>query len=100
MKRKMGTDEDRQQVSGLLKTKKEGWRLERLVALKMGFSPENMLAGISEAIGRDIMTIQRWFKTYREEGLGVVLKRHYKGRTACGLAFRWAPVFDGVLVVR
>ena len=47
----------------------------------MGFTPENTLAEISEVIGRDVMTIQRWFKTYRKEGLEVVLKRHYKGRT-------------------
>lgn len=77
----MGTDEDRQKVAGFLKTEKEGWRVERLIALKMGFSAENTLAEISEVIGRDVMTIQRWFNTYRKEGLEVVLKRHYKGRT-------------------
>jgi hypothetical protein len=65
----------------LPKTEKEGWRVERLIALKMGFSPENTLAAISEVIGGDVMTIQRWFKTCRKTGLEAVLKRHYKGRT-------------------
>ena len=65
----MGTDEDRQRVQQLLTEEKEGWRKERLIALKMGFGTENTLDEISEVTGRSVPTIQRWFSFYRQGGI-------------------------------
>ncbi len=81
MKRHMGTQEDIERVKGLLVKERSGWRKERLIALKMGFSPEDTLGDISEVTGRSIPTIQRWFDQYRREGLSSVLTRNFKGRT-------------------
>ncbi len=64
-----------------LVSERSGWRKERLIALKMGFCPDNSLGQIAEVTGRSIPTIQRWFDQYRQEGLGAVLKRRFKGRT-------------------
>ena len=75
----MGTDEDRERVKSLLRKEKSGWRKERLIALKMGFNPQNTLEQISESIGRSVPSIQRWFSTYRKEGIDALLKRAYPG---------------------
>ena len=58
---------------------KLGWQKERLIALKMGFNPDNSLEQISEAVGRSIPSIQRWFDKYRSEGLDALLTRNYPG---------------------
>jgi len=39
-----------------------------LIALKMGFCPDNSLGQIAEVTGRSIPTIQRWFDQYRQGG--------------------------------
>ncbi|MGE9294906.1 MAG: transposase [Puniceicoccales bacterium] len=39
----MGTDTDRERVKELLKIERSGWRKERLIALKLGFSEDNSL---------------------------------------------------------
>ena len=79
MKRHMGTEEDRRRVDDLLKTEKEGWKRDRLIALKMGFSPDNSLEAIASMIGGSKATLQRWFDTYRSEGLDASLVRNYAG---------------------
>lgn len=81
MKRYLGSDEERERVKSLLLKEKEGWRKERLIALKMGLSSFNTLEQISEATGRSVPTIQRWLSRYRKEGLEALLRRDYKGRT-------------------
>lgn len=81
MKRYMGDSRDREKIKEMLCKSVAGWEKERLIALKMGFSPENTLIQISDAIGRDTRTIQRWFTKYRKEGLNGVLNRNFKGRT-------------------
>ena len=81
MRRYLGTDKEREQVKSLLLKEQEGWRKERLVALKMGMSACNSLKHISDATGRSVATIQRWFCCYRKEGLEGLLKRGFKGRT-------------------
>ena len=78
MRRYLGTDEDRRRVAQMVLSEKLGWRKERLIALKMGFSADNTVAQISEVTGRSVPTIQRWFTTYRDRGLEAVLQRGSK----------------------
>lgn len=80
MKRKLGSIEDRKKVKVLLKECTEGWKKERLIALKMGFNSENTLDVIAESIGKDRQTIQRWFVKFRKEGVEGLLSRTYTGR--------------------
>lgn len=61
MRRHMGTEEDRSRVRELLKSEKLGWNRDRLIALKMRFSPENSLEAIAETVGSSVSTVQRWF---------------------------------------
>lgn len=75
----MGTEEDRSRVRELLKSEKLGWKRDRLIALKMGFSPENSLEAIAETIGSSVSTVLRWFGQYRDQGLEASLKRNYGG---------------------
>lgn len=75
----MGTEEDRSRVRELLKSEKQGWKRDRLIALKMGFSPENSLEAIADTIGGSAATVQRWFRLYREDGLEASLRRNYGG---------------------
>ena len=58
----MGTEEDRSEIAGRLRTEKQGWRRERLIALKMGFCPGN-------SVEASAPTVQRWFAAYRKGGL-------------------------------
>lgn len=74
----MGTDKDRERVRSLLKSERSGWRKERLIALKLGFSEENTLEQISQIVGRSTATVQRWFAQYRRGGLDSVLSRGYE----------------------
>lgn len=60
MRRHMGTEEDRSRVRELLNSEKEGWKRDRLIALKMGFSPDNSLEAIADTIGSSVATVQRW----------------------------------------
>ena len=76
-RRNLGTPEDRHRVRSLLKDANEGWRKERLVALKLGFSAENTVDEIAEIVCRNRATIQRWFKQFRQGGFNAVLKRDY-----------------------
>lgn len=79
MLRYMGTEEDRVKIKKRLKKRCEGWEQERLIALKMGFEPQNSLDAIGEVVGRHRITIQRWFDCYRKEGLQAVLRRKFSG---------------------
>lgn len=81
MKRYLVDDKERERVKVLLLKETEGWRKERLIALKMGMSSFNSLDMIADVTGRSISTIQRWFKLYRREGLEALLERKYTGRT-------------------
>lgn len=74
----MGNDKDCERVRSLLKNERSGWRKERLIALKLGFSEENTLEQISEIVGRSTATVQRWFAQYRRGGLDSVLSRGYE----------------------
>lgn len=76
-KRHLGTPEDRHHVRKLLKGADEGWRKERLIALKLGFSSENTLEDIAEVVCRDRATVQRWFRQFKQGGFNAVLKRNY-----------------------
>lgn len=75
----MGTDSDRRRVQALLKTETEGWRMQRLIALKLGFDSGKSDAEIVEAVGRSKATLHRWFAHYREGGVDAVLQREYQG---------------------
>ena len=76
-KRNLGTPEDRHHVRILLKDADEGWRKERLIALKLGFSTDNTLEDIAEVVCRDRAPVQRWFKLFKQGGFDAVLKRNY-----------------------
>jgi len=80
MKRNLCNMKDGKRVNSLLRAEKEGWRKERLIALRMGFSSSNTLETISGILGRDKATIQRWFTLYRRSGLEGLLNRTHKGR--------------------
>lgn len=81
--RKIGSSEERRAIRELLKTESEGWKKERLIALKLGMNPNRTLDEISNTVGRGTATVQRWFSIYRESGLDGLLKRGYgKGRPA------------------
>ncbi len=77
MRRHMGNDEDHSRISELLKSEKQGWKRDRLIALKMGFSPGNSVKAIAATIGSSVPTVQRWFDRYRERGLEAALTRNY-----------------------
>jgi len=81
IKRYLGSEEERERVKDLLLKETEGWRKERLIVLKMGFSRFNTLEKIADATGRSVPTLQRWFSRYRKEGLDGLLTRGFKGRT-------------------
>ena len=76
--RHMGTQEDRHEVRDRLKREQVGWRKERLIALKLGFSPENKLEAIADVVGRDRATVQRWFHRFGQGGFEAVLQRNYQ----------------------
>lgn len=85
MRRQMGTDKDRERVKSMLKGNCSGWRKERLIALKLGFSEANTLEQIAEVVGKGTATVQRWFDQYRQEGLDAVLSRGYEASGRKGL---------------
>ena len=76
----MGTDKDRRRVQALLKRERQGWRMQRLIALKLGFDSSRSDAQIVAAVGRSKATLHRWFALYRQGGLDAVLRRDYQGR--------------------
>ncbi|MET3870357.1 IS630 family transposase [Puniceicoccus vermicola] len=76
-RRNLGDEADRQRIKVLLKGKNSGWRQARLIALQMGFNPENESSEIAEIVGVSKPTVNRWFKQYKEEGLDKVLTRGY-----------------------
>ena len=59
-KRKLGTQADRDRVRLLLKKEQDGWRKDRLIALKLGFDPARRLDEIADTVGRDRSTYCRW----------------------------------------
>lgn len=78
MKRRyMGNQEDREKIKVLLKQSNPSWLTTRLIVLKMGFNPDNSGEKISDETGVSIPTINRWFSTYRKQGLNAVLVRDY-----------------------
>ena len=77
----LGTDADREEVGRLLRQEQPGWLKERLIALRMGFSPENSMAFIAQCIGRSPATVRRVFEAFRKGGIGLVSSRQFKGGT-------------------
>jgi transposase len=79
--RKLGSTEERQTIGERLKSEPEGWKKERLIAVKMGMDPNRTLEEISRTVNRGAATVQRWFAIYKQSGLKGLLKRGYgKGR--------------------
>lgn len=77
----LGTDADREEVGRLLRQEQPGWLKERLIALRMGFSPENSMAFIAQCIGRSPATVRRVFEAFRKGGIALVSSRQFKGGT-------------------
>jgi len=99
--RNLGTQSDRERVRSLINNEKDGWRKERLIALKLGFDPARRLDDIAETVGRDRSTVQRWFKRFKEEGFDGVLERDYsEGRPSTCDEEVWAYLKDGLTAER
>ncbi|MGE9296683.1 MAG: IS630 family transposase [Puniceicoccales bacterium] len=62
-----------------MKTETQGWRMQRLFALNLGFDSRQRDEDIVEAVGCSRATLHRWFAAYRKGGLDVVLRREYEG---------------------
>jgi transposase len=63
----------------MLEKEPPGWRRERLLALKHGLEGEMGLEEIAQAVGRARSCIQRWFDTYRKQGLEGLLRKEHAG---------------------
>ena len=60
-------------VTRRLNPEPPGARRERLLAVQMGLQDELGLARIAQAVGRSRATIQTWFDTYGQGGVGALL---------------------------
>lgn len=70
-----GDAADLRKIKILLKENHPGWKRTRLIALKMGFNPENSYAYIGENVGVSEASVKRWLTAYRQGGLEVALQR-------------------------
>ena len=78
-RKKIDRTSQAQSALELLEKEPPGWRRERLLALKHGLEGEMGLEEIAQAVGRARSCIQRWFDTYREQGLEGLLRKEHAG---------------------
>lgn len=58
-----------------VKSEKEGWKRERLLAVKHGLEGELNLEEIAQAVGRSRSQVQIWLDLFREKGVAGLLSR-------------------------
>ena len=81
-KRKLGSDNDRDEVKRLIKKETEAWKLQRLTAVRMGMNSSMDTKGIADALGVGEASIYRWFSTFRKGGFEALLQRAHKGSSS------------------
>lgn len=84
-KRKLGTNQDRDEVKRLIKKEAKAWKLQRLTAVRMGLDSSVDTKAIADVLGVGEASIYRWFSAFRKGGFEALLHRAHKGSSSANL---------------